>query len=246
MGRAAGNAAFGRTSLLLPAAVLALAGALAAAAPAPSSPEDPRLQAVIERFDAAQARIQRISANFSEVKTIALLREPVIQSGQFFHTKPDKFLWEYTHPERKLLMLNGKNIIGYYPAQKRAEEIRTRFSKRIVKYLGLGSVLQDLADECQMSLSGENDLEGTDLLILTPKKRRIKKRLAEIRIWMDREISLPRQMEYLEADGDKTLFTFSRIEVNPEISLSKYEITYPEDVEVTKNLAGFFAGPGGR
>jgi outer membrane lipoprotein carrier protein len=246
MGRAAGNAVIGRTSLLLPAAVLVLAGALAAAAPVPSPPEDARLQEVIERFDAAQARIQRISAKFREVKTIALLREPVIQSGRFFHTKPDKFLWEYTHPERKLLMLNGKNIIGYYPVQKRAEEIRTRFSKKIVKYLGLGSMLQDLTDEYRMSLSGENDVEGTDLLVLTPKKRRIRKRLAEIRIWLDQEISQPRQMEYLEADGDKTLFTFSGIEINPEISLSKYEITYPEDVEVTKNLSGFFAGSGSR
>ncbi len=246
MGRAAGNAAIVRTSLLLLAAVTLLAGALAAAAPVPSSPGDARLQAVIERFDAAQARIQRISAHFREVKTMALLREPVVQSGQFFHTKPDKFLWEYTQPERKLLMLNGKSIIGYYPAQKRAEEIRTRFSKRIVKYLGLGSVLQDLAEEYEMSLSQENDLKGTDLLVLTPKKRRVQKRLAEVRIWLDREISQPRQMEYLEADGDKTLFTFSGIEINPEISLSKYEITYPEDVEVTKNLSGFFAGSGGR
>lgn len=225
--------------------LLVLAGGPAAADPRMKI-DDPELRSVLERFDEAQARIQRISARFKEVKTLALLKEPVVQSGSFFHTKPDKFLWEYTDPEQKSLMLNGKTIIGYYPEQKRAEEIQTRFTKKIVKYMGLGSVLTDLTDEYEMALSEENRVEGTDLVILKPKKRRIRKRLSEIRIWLDRELSQPRQMEYLEADGDKTLFTFSNIEINPEISLSKYEITFPDDVEVTKNLSGFFAGTGSR
>jgi outer membrane lipoprotein-sorting protein len=238
-----------RIALLAPALTALLLAPLAVAAgladPGLNEP-DTRLRSVLERFDEAQASIHRISANFREVKTLALLKEPVVQSGRFFHTKPDKFLWEYTNPEQKSLMLNGKTIIGYYPEQKRAEEIQTRFSKRIVKYMGLGSVLTDLTDEYEIALSEENRVKGTDLIVLTPKKRRIKKRLAEIRIWLDRELSQPRQMEYLESDGDKTLFTFSNIQINPEINLSKYEITFPDDVEVTKNLTGFFAGTGSR
>lgn len=233
--------------LALTPVVAALAAVLVfgdASTPAPAA--DPALAGVIERFDAAQARIERISARFEEVKTLALLKEPIVQSGEFFHTKPDKFLWEYTAPEPKMLMLNGRDIVAYYPKQKRAEEIHTRFSKRIVKYLGLGSVLKDLGEEYDMSLGKDNKIPGTDLLVLTPKGRMIQKRLAEIRIWVDRTINQPRQLEYLEPDGDSARITFDRIEINPEISVSKYSIQLPEGVTVTNSLSGFFGGGSGR
>src|SRR5262245_4313223 len=105
------------------AAVVMLSGAIAAGIlaqegqPKPSG-IDPELAAAIKRFDAAQGNIQRISAHFKEVKSLALLKEPVVQSGDFYHTKPDKFLWEYTNPTEKILMLNATGIIAYYPREK--------------------------------------------------------------------------------------------------------------------------------
>jgi outer membrane lipoprotein carrier protein len=208
----------------------------------PPPPMDPELAAAIQRFDGAQDKIERISAHFKEVKSIALLKDPVVQSGEFYHTKPDKFLWEYKTPTEKLLVLDAKGIIAYYPHEKRAEEIKTRFGKRIVKYLGLGSVLEDLTGEYEMALSHDNQIPGTDLLVLQPKGKRIQKRLAEIRIWLDREINQPRALEYIEADGDRTHLDFDQITINPDISLSKYEIKLPEGVTVTNTLSGFFGG----
>ncbi|HXI02736.1 MAG TPA: outer membrane lipoprotein carrier protein LolA [Candidatus Saccharimonadales bacterium] len=222
-------------------ALLVLSSLILPSRAAAGEERDPALQAVIEKFDAAQARIQRISATFREVKHIALLKEPVVQSGEFFHTKPDKFLWEYTKPEPKKLLLNGKNIVAYYPLEKRAEEIKTRFTKRIIEYLGLGSVLSELEDEYSMSFGEPNDLPGTDLIELTPKQRRIAKRLSKIRIWLDHKLSQPRQIEYIEADGDSSKITFSQININPEIELTKYEIKIPDDFKVTNSISGLFA-----
>ncbi len=218
--------------------------------PAPYAASDeasgPSLQEVVARFDAAQGGIQRISANFREVKNIALLKEPVIQSGRFFHTKPDKFLWEYTAPESKKLLLNGKSIVAYYPGEKRAEEIKTRFTKKIIEYLGLGSALSELADEYDMALAESNDLPGTDLVVLTPKNRRISKRLAEIRIWLDHKMSQPRQIQYLETDGDSSKISFSEIRINPDIELTKYEILIPDDFKVTNSISGLFTASSSR
>jgi outer membrane lipoprotein carrier protein len=230
-------------TLLAVAACLVALGVLITPTAASSSSKgrDPELQAVIDQFDAAQGRILRISANFREVKRIALLKDPVIQSGSFFHTKPDKFLWEYNSPEPKKLLLNGKKIVAYYPGEKRAEEIKTRFTKRIIEYLGLGSALNDLLDDYDMAFGEDNEVEGTDLLVLTPRKRRISKRLSMIRIWMDRELSQLRQIEYVETDGDSSRIAFSSIRINPEISLTKYEIEIPDDFEVTNSISGLFA-----
>jgi outer membrane lipoprotein-sorting protein len=221
--------------------VLMAVAAVAAPPPAKAKPLAPELQVVIDRFDGAQARIQRISAIFKEVKTLALLKEPLVQSGRFFHTKPDKFLWEYTKPEPKTRILNGKSTITYFPLEKRAEEFKTRFSKRFVKYLGLGTTLRDLVDEFEVELVTKHDIAGTDLLVLVPKKRQIKKRISEIRIWLDQKVSHPRRILVTEADGDKTVITFDDLVVNPEISLSRYEMSFPDDVRVTRQFSGFFS-----
>ena len=131
--------------------------------------------------------------------------------------------------------------MAYYPGEKRAEEIKTRFTKRLIEYLGLGSALSDLADEYEMALGTENGIEGTDLVILTPKKRRIAKRLAEIRIWLDQVLRQPRQIEYIEADGDTSKISFENIRINPDIALTKYEIEIPDDFKVTHSISGLFA-----
>jgi outer membrane lipoprotein carrier protein len=231
-------------SYVIPALALALIAAAATAGSSDPKPaiSDPELRAAIERFDAAQSSIERISAHFEEVKIIGLLKEPIVQGGEFYHTKPDKFLWEYTAPEHKLLMLNGKNIVAYYPRQKKAEEIQTRFSKRIVKYMGLGSGLKDLLDEYEVTLSRENLIAGTDLIELKPKTRTVSKRLSLIRLWIDHKLNQPRQIEYVESDGDRTRISFDRIQINPEIALNKYDIKLPDDVTVTNGLSGFFGG----
>lgn len=236
---AAGLCLLHRTGATLAAGLVALAVLITPAAASNGRSEE--LQAVIDGFDAAQNGIHRISAKFREIKRIALLKDPVVQTGQFFHTKPDKFLWEYNAPEPKKLLLNGKNIVAYYPEEKRAEEIKTRFTKRIIEYLGLGSALSDLEDEYDFAFGEHNDLAGTDMLVLTPKKRRIAKRLAEIRIWLDHDLSHPRQIEYVEIDGDSSKITFTDIAINPDIELTKYTIDIPDDFEVTRSLSNLFS-----
>ncbi|HZI94686.1 MAG TPA: outer membrane lipoprotein carrier protein LolA [Patescibacteria group bacterium] len=205
---------------------------------------DPALRQVLEHFDAAQAQVTTLSAHFTERKEIGLLKNAVIQKGQFYHTKPDKFLWEYLSPEPKVLLMNGKSLVAYYPLQKEAEEIETRLSKRLVKYFGLGQVFADLQEYYNLFLDSGNTLAGTHLIVMKPKMKRLEKRLLEVRIWLDDKINQVRQLEYREADGDRTVFLFADIQVNSEINASRYEIKLPQDVRISDSFSGFFAEKG--
>lgn len=233
----------------LSALVLAPALIFAQVRPAvtPSDPYaafDPALRQVLERFDAAQSRVETLSARFTERKEIGLLKNAVIQKGQFYHTKPDKFLWEYLSPEPKVLLMNGKSLVAYYPLQKEAEEIETRLSKRLVKYFGLGQVFADLQEYYYLSLDPADTLAGTHLIVMKPRMKRLEKRLLEVRIWLDEGVNQVRQLEYREADGDRTLFTFEDIQINAEINPSRYEIKLPKDVRISDSFSGFFAEKG--
>lgn len=231
--------------LLLAFCLPVLISAQAAATPAAVvNVEDPGLRRILEKFDVAQAKVTTLSARFTERKEIGLLKNAVVQKGQFYHSKPDKFLWEYTSPEPKMLLMNGKSLVVYYPVQKQAEEIQTRLSKRLVKYFGLGQAFADLQEYYTLSLDPGNKVEGTHLIVLKPRMKRLEKRLLEIRLWLDDKVDQVRQLEYLEADGDSTLYMFEDIKVNAEISPARYEIKFPGDVRVSDSFSGFFAEKG--
>jgi len=205
---------------------------------------DPALRKVLEEFDAAQVNVSGLSAKFEERKEIGLLKNAVVQTGEFYHTKPDKFLWEYISPEPKMLLMNGKTLVAYYPVQKEAEEIQTRLSRRLVKYFGLGQVFADLQEFYDLQLSTDNDVAGTDLIIMTPRSKRLAKRLLEVRVWLDRELHQVRRLEYREMDGDRTVFKFSDIQVNPVIAAARYELVLPDDVKISDSFSGFFSEKG--
>jgi len=205
---------------------------------------DPALRQVLERFDATQAKVTSLAARFTERKEIGLLKNAVVQKGQFYHTKPDKFLWEYTSPEPKMLLMNGKTLVAYYPVQKQAEEIRTRLSKRFVKYFGLGQVFADLQEFYNLSLASDSSKPGTHVVVMRPRSSRLAKRLLEVRVWIDDKQNEVTQLEYREADGDTTTYAFTDIQINPDIAPARYEIQLPADVTVSDGFAGFFAEKG--
>ncbi len=242
------------TRSLLSLILIALASVLVVRAAGPAAPTgpatdpyahfDPVFRKVLERFDEAQAKVTSISARFVERKEIGLLKNAVIQKGEFYHTKPDKFLWEYVSPEPKMLLMNDKTLVAYYPVQKEAEEIQTRLSRKLVKYFGLGQIFADLQEYYNLSMEPDDSVPGTHLIVMKPKQKRLEKRLLEVRIWLDDEINQVRRLEYREADGDRTLFTFEDIRVNPPISAARYEINLPADVKISDTFSGFFSEKG--
>ncbi|MGH9868661.1 MAG: LolA family protein [Candidatus Polarisedimenticolia bacterium] len=226
------------------AVLLPARGPAAAPASDPYAGFEPRLRQVLESFDATQAKVTSLSAQFTERKEIGLLKSAVVQKGRFYHTKPDKFLWEYVLPEPKMLLMNGKSLIAYYPRQKQAEEIRTRLSKRLVKYFGLGQVFADLKEFYHLSMDQDPSKPDTPVVVMRPRSQRLEKRLLEVRVWIDPKINQVSQLEYREADGDTTTYAFTDIQINPDIAPARYEIDLPDDVHVSDGFSGFFAEKG--
>ena len=133
-------------------------------------------------------------------------------------------------------------LLAYYPEMKRAEEVNVRrWTSQIRRYLQVGENLEEMRKDYEVALGqpGTDDLAGATLLVLTPKSKKIRAKLEQIRISLDPVSGLTHRVIYLEGDGDKTVFTFKDIQVNGEIDASRYKIALPPDVKMGDSFTAF-------
>lgn len=205
---------------------------------------DAALNRILEAFDAAQRATTTIVAGFTEKKDLKLLERPVLSRGEFYYNRPNQVRWEYLDPDHRVFVITEDLYVAYYPALKRAEEVPIKkfVGRRLFRFIGLGQSIEELGKEYEFRLAPQSDLPGAHLLILTPRKKRMRERMAEMKIWVDTETSLPRQLRYTEVDGDSTLLTFHDVRTNVEIAASRFHIEFPKDVVVSETFNGFSLG----
>jgi outer membrane lipoprotein carrier protein len=238
-------------------AVLALslpAGGLPVRAAPPGDPAtnghpamfDPSLslEEILARFDKRQQATGTLVASFTEHKQLKLLEKPVVSQGEFFYSRPNRVRWEYLEPDRKVFVITEDRYTAYYPSLKRAEEVPIKkfVGKRLFRFLGVGQSIEDLGKYYEFALAAESDVPGTYLLLLTPRKKKLQDRVAEMKIWVDGETFLPSRLQYVEADGDTTLLSFTGMQGNVEVSDNRFRLELPRDVVVSQTFNGFSLG----
>ena len=231
------------TAASLIAAGTLLSGVTARAkdkAAALSPAEQEKLTAILTRFDETQTSTRTLTAAFTERKEIALLKEPVVAKGLFFYTKPDDVLWQYTDPDPRYFLISKDELLTYFPSKRRAERLSIGlYHDRLLKVFAIGQPSKSLMKYYEIRLDETaNDVAGTHLLILSPRKRMVKKRISEIRLWVNQSSSLPVRMQYREPDGDSTTISFDDVRFNPQIASSVYKIEIPKDVKIKKGFSG--------
>ncbi len=205
---------------------------------------DPVLAGVLQAFDRAQRETSTLVADFTERKDLRLLARPVVSKGELYYNRPNQVRWEYVEPDRKVFVITEDRYLAYYPALKRAEEVPIKkfVGKRLFRFLGLGQSIEELGKYYEFQLSAQNPIKDTHLLVLVPRKKKLRERVAEMKIWVDGATHLPRQLQYVEADGDSTLLTFSDVRSNVEITAARFRLTLPKDVVVSDSFNGFSLG----
>lgn len=218
-----------------------LPGGLAAAAdpaPRPTPVASEALAEVLSRFDEVQESIHTLSAHFTEVTENELLKDPVVARGRFYMTKPDSVMWKYTSPESMQFVIAKDEYVGYFPSRKRAERRDIhRWREQIFRFFGLGQVSSELMEIYEIRLE-DSSLDETYLLVLDPRKRRVRKHMESVRFWVDSRSFLPARVEYRDKSGNTRVIQFRDIQVNPDLSAGLYRLEIPSDVTVTTGFSG--------
>ncbi len=204
----------------------------------------PVLARILQAFDRAQLDTSTLVAAFTEKKELKLLARPVLSRGELYYNRPNQVRWEYIEPDHKVFVITEDMYLAYYPALKRAEEVPIKkfVGKRLFRFIGLGQSIDELGKYYEFQLAPQSDLKDTHLLILVPRKKKLRERVAEMKIWVDTSTFLPRQLQYVEADGDSTLLTFHDIRTNEKVAANRFRLELPKDVVVSESFNGFSLG----
>jgi len=223
-------------TLLAAAAPTTLAGRRASS----SKPEDPRLTAVLQRLDRAQAELEAFTADLVETRTLSLLSGSQTLEGRLIFQKPGRIRWEYRSPERKIYLLEDGQLTGWLPDERRLEKVDLRrHEKRLRRLVGMGQDGAALRKEFRVTLLGGGEDGQPAHLELVPRSRRVRRHVARIELWLAPDSGLPDRFLYETADGDRVLVHLENMKINPELPATAFRIEVPEGVEIVTGKTSF-------
>jgi len=219
-----------RTLLLAPALV-----ALSAAA------AQPTLRELVERFDAAQSKVQTLQAPFTLTIRRSLLKTPTVTRGTMYLQGSDFVHFTFSAPDDLLLHLTPKALISYSPAEGRGELLKIGIIKNANRqFLGLGQKLSYLSDYFAVAFSESRDAGGSYLLNLQPRSLSMKKRMQSLLLWIDRDTCLPKQVNWIERSGDSWFLELGPLQINQPLPAAVTAFKVPDGVPMRSEFS-FFA-----
>jgi outer membrane lipoprotein-sorting protein len=121
--------------------------------------------------------------------------------------------------------------------RKKAEKRNIqRWREQLFRFFGVGQGSDELGRFYNIRLR-ESDAD-TYLLSLSPKRRRVKKRVDEVLFWLDAKTFLPRRVEYKSTDGSGRTIEFQNVQLNPDLAAGIYRVDLPDDVTITDGFSG--------
>ena len=224
-------------------AILLLAGVLPAQASGRrAKAADPALRRVLARMDEAQSSLRSLRARLVETRSLGLLTEDQVLRGSLALESPGRIRWAYDSPEKRVYVMDDGRLTGWLPEQNRLERVDLRrHEKRVRRLVAIGQDADSLRREFRVELLEQYAKAGRDRLKLVPRSRRVRKRVAEIQLWVDRKLGLPTELTYLTGDGDRVHVQLEQIEVNPSLSADTFSLDIPPGVKVVQGESSFGA-----
>ncbi|MFT3921053.1 MAG: outer membrane lipoprotein carrier protein LolA [Myxococcales bacterium] len=174
-------------------------------------------RAMLDDLLARFAKVQSLKAQFKEEKYMALLAVPLRSQGTLYYAKP-RLLARHTHsPQKSSLVLRGDKLSFGDAKHQESMELASQPAVRVlvdtfVSVLsGDGAALAKLA-----TLEVEELAEGAFQIKVTPKDPGVLKIVRSMSFTgKGAELS---KMELLDANGDRTVTTFSELQLGQKLS----------------------------
>lgn len=187
-------------------------------------------QLVCLKIQAYYNKIKTFKSNFRQVFTKRFHGDQKPESGVLYITKPGKMTWEYTSPEKKYFIVDGKKAWVYEPLNKQAlwKNISDSGLPAPVKFLwGKGNLIAEFNVKIvkNSKFAGKNET----VLKLVPKKR--SPHYKSVLFVTDSSGAVKQSIVY-DHEGNRNRIYFSSIVLDKTIPESTYIFKAPKGVMV--------------
>jgi outer membrane lipoprotein carrier protein len=216
--------------LLTAALVVVLAGSVGAQS---SQTPDALARDLQRKYD----KVTDFSADFVHAYRGGVLKQQATERGKLLVKKPGKMRWEYTAPERKLFVSDGRKIYSYIP-----------LDKQVV----VGTMPRDeQAPTPALFLTGKGDItrdfdaafdkvpdapSGSIALKLTPRRR--EPEYESLTLVVEPKTLDLQMLITIDAQGGRSAFTFTNFKENVGVTDNQFVFQMPKNVEVVTDGGG--------
>jgi outer membrane lipoprotein carrier protein len=189
---------------------------------------------VAERLQLQYDKTHSMSAEFRQVTSSRMSRRVIEGRGTLILLKPGRMRWDYTAPDKQVIVCDGVTIRMYFAREKQLLVSQAKqYLESDVTYsffAGTGNLLQDFV----ISAPLEEDLVLPNeqiVLRIVPKGNH--PQIDYILLWTDSTYLINRLM-IVDQMGSTTDITFDNIKINPIIPVAQFTFVPPEGTEIIK------------
>jgi outer membrane lipoprotein carrier protein len=207
--------------------------AVALAWPMPAAAQS--LSELIDQLQKKYSRLESVAGEFMQIYHAPGSRT-LREQGHVLLARPRRMRWQYTYPEEKLFISDGKIVYFYVPADrqvtrakiKEADDLRASFA-----FL-LGSLdLRQHFPRIELIRSEAPVDAGNHVLRLVPRDRRVG--FAELIIEVNPSTLQLRRVSIMEVGGARSDFLFFNLRENVPAPEKEFAFTIPANVQVLED-----------
>jgi len=175
------------------------------------------------KYMSESAKIQSITSNFTQEKTMSAVANKVSSDGKFWFKRSNKLRMEYVKPQPYTLVMSADKVsINENGKEKKMNAASSKVFKeinRVVMDCIQGSILDSKDFSTRVF---END--KTYLLEMTPNSKAFREFFKDIVLVIEKTDFTARSIAMNEPAGDKTVITFTGKKLNQQVADSLFNI----------------------
>lgn len=172
-----------------------------------------------QKLDDSMGKLTSLTADFTQVKHISFMKDPIKSKGRFNYIQPSKIRWEYTEPTRQVLNFDQNMIrIESENGEQNIDLKKNRMYQQLSELMTStmeGSKLFDPNNSIVTYFRASTNY----LVIMKPKDKKAARFIQQIEMEFDGATFLVRRIKITEASEDYTDLQFHNQVKNNSISL---------------------------
>jgi outer membrane lipoprotein carrier protein len=185
----------------------------------------PDPQALAARVQGYYETTKDLEARFVQTYTYAAFGRKQVSRGTFQVKKPGKLRWDYTEPERKVVVVNGSRLVQWEPAANQA------FLDDHFDATAMSAAVSFLLGEGKLDREFKLSADGDGRLVLTPRKEDPRVDTITLTVGPAGEVVATR---VVDGSGNVNDVAFSDLRRNGGVPDSRFELELPKDVHRVK------------